>query len=315
MREAAFIQQNAEKWQAYETTPTANPDEFSERFVELTDDLSFAKTFYPQSPVTKYLNGLASVFHRKIYANKKEQGNRFIRFWAYELPKTFYHSHKTMVYSTLFFFVAAAIGSLSAMYDETYVRLILGDRYVNMTIENIKSGDPMAVYKSDSSTEMFLGITINNIMVALRAFVFGIFLSVGTVYIIFYNGIMLGAFFTFLFKQGVIQTALLTVWIHGTLEISAIIIAGCAGMTLGNSILFPETYTRMHSFQQGAKQGLKIAIGLIPIFIVAGFLESFVTRQPLYWWASLGVILASGAFIIWYFIVYPIQLNRKHELH
>lgn len=315
MREAVFIKQNTEKWKQYEEDRTQNPDELAEQFIELTDDLSYARTFYPESPVTRYLNTLATRFHQKIYANRKEKSNRLFRFWAYELPFLFYNSQRQLLYAFLFFFAATVLGTVSSLYDESFVRLILGDGYVNMTLDNIQKGDPMAVYKSQQMTVSFLTITINNIRVAFAAFVYGIVLSVGTVYVLFQNGVMLGAFFTFLFQQGVIRDALLTVWIHGTLEISAIIIAGCAGLTIGNSILFPKTYSRWESFQRGARQGMKIAIGLMPIFITAGFLEGFVTRQPLYPIVSILIILLSACFILWYFVWYPIQLNRKAQFN
>ena len=82
---------------------------------------------------------------------------------------------------------------------------------------------------------------------------------------------MLGSFQYFFFSKGLGFQSVLVIWIHGTLEISAIVLAGAAGLILGNSFLFPKTYTRMASIQKGAKDGLKIVIGLIPIFIVAAF--------------------------------------------
>jgi len=98
------------------------------------------------------------------------------------------------------------------------------------------------------------------------------------------------------------------------LEISAIIIAGCAGLVMGNSILFPGTYSRGVSFVRGAKQGVKIVIGLVPVFATAAILESFVSRysqMPV--WLSTSIIGVSLTFIIWYFIIYPIVLNRKSK--
>jgi uncharacterized membrane protein SpoIIM required for sporulation len=170
----------------------------------------------------------------------------------------------------------------------------------------------MAVYKSETQINMFLGITVNNIMVSFYAFAMGILLSFGTAYILFYNGVMLGTFQYFFYTKGLLLQSALVIWIHGTLEISAIVIAGCAGLTMGNSILFPGTYSRGVSFVRGAKQGVKIAVGLVPIFITAGFLESFVTRysnMPM--WLSISIITTSLTFIIWYFIVYPIRLHNR----
>jgi len=87
-----------------------------------------------------------------------------------------------------------------------------------------------------------LGITINNIRVAFLAFAFGVITSIGTAYILFSNGVMLGAFITFFYTKGVFFEANKQIWLHGTIEISVIIVAGCAGLIMGNSILFPNTF-------------------------------------------------------------------------
>ncbi|AKD05088.1 stage II sporulation protein M [Pontibacter korlensis] len=313
MREAAFIRKNKLKWKSYQTQKPSSPDELADRFIELTDDLAYARTFYPESDSTAYLNNLAGHTHQAIYKNKKETQNRFVHFWKYELPYLFRQHHRQLFYAFLIFAVAAGIGALSAALDDTFVRLILGDRYVNMTLENIRNGDPMAVYKGHGEAEMFLFITFNNIKVSFLAFVLGVFFSVGTFWVMFQNGVMLGAFQYFFYKQGLLVTSMLTIWIHGTLEISAIVIAGCAGFVMGNSLLFPKTYSRLHSFKQGARQGLKIVVGLVPIFITAGFLEGFVTRHTEMPVAlSLFIILASAAFIVYYFIIYPRSLHSNH---
>jgi uncharacterized membrane protein SpoIIM required for sporulation len=170
----------------------------------------------------------------------------------------------------------------------------------------------MAVYKGEDANSMFYYITTNNIRVSFYAFVMGIAFSIGTAWILFRNGIMLGAFQWFFYKKGLFLTSFLTIWIHGTLEISAIVIAGAAGFVLGNSILFPGTLTRTTSLVKGARRAVKICIGLIPIFITAGFLESYVTRMtdaPIGF--KLTIILGSLSFIVYYFILLPILLNRK----
>ncbi|WP_207434165.1 stage II sporulation protein M [Sabulibacter ruber] len=316
MREAAFIKQNSAKWKRYASEPTSNPDELADRFIELTDDLSYARTFYPESDNTEYLNALTGKVHQTIYRNKKEKTNRFVLFWKQELPLLMGQYHRQLFFAFLIFSAACFIGAISAAYDDTFVRLILGDHYVNQTLANIKKGDPMAVYKKADETSMFLFITYNNIKVAFTAFVMGAVFSIGTFWILLQNGIMLGAFQYFFYKQGLLLTSVLTIWIHGTLEISAIIIAGCAGFVMGNSLLFPKTFSRLESFKRGAKDGMKLVVGLVPIFMMAGFLEGFVTRHtemPLY--ASLSIILGSAALIVFYFIYYPYWLQAKasHE--
>lgn len=318
MKEITFLKQNAEKWQEFEglisTKGKSNPDLMADLFIQLTDDLSYSKTHYPKAKTTQYLNSIAARVHQEIYKNKKEKKSRIVNFWKYELPFIFKNSHKQLLYAFIIFGISFLIGMISSIYDDSFLRLIVGDQYVNETLENIDKGDPMAVYKGMGQGNMFTYITVNNIKVAFICFAFGALLSFGTGYVLFTNGVMVGAFQFFFYTKGVLLQSALVVWIHGTLEISAIVIAGCAGLTMGNSILFPGTYSRGVSFVNGAKQGVKIVVGLVPVFIVAGFLESFVTRysnMPM--WLSLSIIGLSLTFIIWYFIVYPIRLNNRAQ--
>jgi uncharacterized membrane protein SpoIIM required for sporulation len=314
MREAQFLKQNAEKWKHFEdeVKQQSSPDLLADQFVELTDDLSYSKTFYPNSNTSKYLNGLASLFHQKLYKNKKEKSNRVWSFWQFELPYLFSQYQKQFLYALIFFLVFCAMGALSAKYDDSFLRLILGDGYVNMTNENIEKGDPFGVYKRENAINMFFYIAFNNIKVAFIAYVLGIAFSAGTIWLLLSNGLMLGSFEYYFFSKGLGFKSITVVFIHGTLEIWAIVIAGAAGLILGNSILFPGTFSRSVSFLKGGKDGLKIVIGLVPVFIAAAFLESFVTRfdgMPLV--LSLSILAGSLLFIIWYFIIYPWRLRKK----
>ena len=317
MREAAFAKQNKDKWLRFESVLKNNvqvsPDELSSLYVEITDHLSYAQTFYPKSNTLSYLNGLAALAHQKIYKTKRESINRFVTFYTHEFPLFFGQYQKQLLIAFLTFTLFMIIGAYSASSDSDYVRLILGDGYVNMTLENIEKGDPMAVYKDMNEIEMFLGITINNIRVALFAFAFGLFFSVGTLYILMRNAVMLGSFQYFFYDQGLFWESFRTIWIHGTIEISVIIIAGCAGMVMGNSILFPRTYTRIQSFVKGAKDGVKILISTVPFFIIAGFLEGFVTRHTEMPDALAILIIGSSAgLILFYYVIYPLILHKKH---
>jgi len=316
LREVTFLKKNADKWKEAESFFTSkenvNPDKLADLFIQLTDDLSYSRTFYPGSKTTQYLNSLTAKVHQSIYKSKKERKERFIRFWKYEAPLLFYKYRMKIIISFSIFFLSMLIGVVSSAGDSGFVRLIMGDSYVNMTLENIDKGNPMAVYKQMNGVDMFLGITFNNIRVSFFAFMMGILISFGTAWILMSNGIMLGAFQYFFHIHDLLFESVLVIWIHGTLEISAIIIAGAAGLVLGNSILFPGTYSRRQSFMIGSKEGLKMIVSLIPIFITAGFLESFVTRHtgmPIF--LSLTIILGSLTFVIWYFIIYPFKLYNK----
>lgn len=318
MREVVFLKKNQKKWKHMEIMlseyKVTAPDKLADLYIELMDDLAYAQTNYDDSNTTVYLNALAVDIYQAIYENKKERTNRLYNFWIYELPYEFYKVQRYLLYAFLIFLVSTIIGVVSTAYDDSFPRVILGDNYVNMTLENIKKGDPLAVYKSQDETSMFYMITVNNIRVSFMTFVSGILGGLGTVYMLFKNGVMLGSFQWFFYNQGLLKESFLIIWIHGTLEISAIVIAGASGLLLGAGVVFPKTYKRSVSIVKNAKKALKIIIGLVPVFIMAGFLESFVTRMTdAHWIIRLGIILVSFLFIIYYFVIYPMILHRKRE--
>lgn len=322
MREAMFIKKNADKWKEYQQQPTDNPDETAERFITLIDDLSYAKTFYPRSKVTRWVNGIAAGIYQSIYKNKKEKYSRIFQFWRFELPLLFRKHHRTFLFTTVCFLLFVAVGVFSSMKDESFIRGVLGNGYVDMTEDNIANGDPFGVYKDENPFTMFMTIALNNIRVSFLAFIGGFTLGVATIWIMWGNGLMLGCFQYMFFSKGLGIKSVLVIWIHGTLEISAIVLAATAGFIIANSILFPGTYKRMHSFKQGFKDAAKVLICLLPVFITAAFFESYVTHLMsqtydkdsavgLPVWVSVLILAASFLFIVWYFVILPIRLNKK----
>ena len=322
MREAMFIKKNAEKWNKYQHSPTDNPDETAERFVNLIDDLSYAKTFYPKSKATRWINGIAAGIYQSIYQNRKEKYSRIFTFWKYELPLLFKRYHRIFLFTIVVFILFVAIGVFSSKENPDFVRGVLGDRYVNMTEDNIDKGDPFGVYKDGNPFSMFVMIGFNNIYVAFRAFIGGFTLGLFTMMIMWTNGIMLGSFQYMFFAKGLGIKSVLVIWIHGSLEISAIVIASTAGFILAAGILFPGTYSRFVSFKRNAKDAAKILLSLVPVFIVAAFFESYVTHlmsqtydkstnSGLPVWASVAILIVSFAFVIWYFVILPIRLHKK----
>ncbi len=310
MKEVTFIRQNIEKWRGYEgvveSLGISTPDEVAEAYIDVTSDLAFAQTHYPRSRITVYLNNLASALHNEIYRNKRERWSRLLTFWTQEMPQTMWEARKELLLSAIIFVVSALIGVVSQWLDPDFSRLIMGNSYVEMTLDNIERGEPMGVYGKMSEGTMFSMITINNIYVSFLVFVMGLFTSFATGFQLFRNGVMLGAFQTFFAQHNLLWESSLTIWLHGTIEISSIVVAGAAGIAMGNGWLFPGTYSRLHSFQRGAKRGLKIVVGTVPLFCLAGFIESFITRHT-EWPAAvrLAIILLSAAFIVYYFIVLP----------
>jgi uncharacterized membrane protein SpoIIM required for sporulation len=312
LREALFIKKNKDRWLQSQNTPSENPDETAMEFTQLVDDLSYAKTFYPQSRVTRFLNARASQTYMSIYQNRKEERNRITEFWKYTVPLTVRKHHNVLLCCAVLFIVFFMVGFYSAKHDESFVREMLGDNYVNMTEENIEKGKPFGVYAEGGELLMWLGIMLNNIFVSFTYFARGIVLCFPSIASLLTEGVRLGAFEEMFFAKGLGIQSLLTVFIHGTLEISAIVIAGAAGVVLGKGWMFPGTGKRLNAFMKGAKEGVIIVVSLIPVFIIAAFFEGFITRYyTMPQWLSAIILLSSASYIIWYYIIYPLQVQRK----
>ena len=315
MKEITFLKQNSEKWEIYEASldrkEVENPAKVAQMFVELTDDFSYSKSNFTESKTTKYLNALTARVHQLVYKNKSESNKRIFHFWKVELPAMFGKYHHLLFLSFCIGVIGTIIGWVSQLYDDNFVRIIMGDDYVDTTIERIKNGNPIGVYGEMPESFMFAYITINNITVSFKMLAAGMLFSIGAGFYALYNFIMLGSFFALFYQYNVLGKALKVIWIHGTIEMSVITIACCAGFILGNSFMFPYTYSRLESFKRGARDSVKIVFGLIPLFICAGFLESFITRYTeMELWLSLTIILGSMAFLLWYFIYLPFKFKH-----
>jgi uncharacterized membrane protein SpoIIM required for sporulation len=322
MREAMFIKKNVDKWNEYQQVKTDDPDETAERFVTLVDDLSFSKTFYPHSQVTRWINSIAANIYQNIYRNKKEKYSRIFIFWKYELPLLFRKYHKVLLFTFLVTVLFALIGVWGSMQNDEFMRGALSSNYVDMTNDNIEKGDPFGVYRNENPFTMFVLIAINNISVAFLMVLGGFTLGIWTLVLMWQNGLMLGAFQYIFFQHGLGIKSVLVIWIHGTLEISSFIIASTAGIIISCGILFPGTYSRTVSFRRGVKDALKILVTLIPLFIIAAFFESYITHlmsntydkgmnAGLPVWASVSILTFSLLFMLWYFVIYPVRLNKK----
>ena len=314
MRETSFIDQNKQKWDEFEKKfeTEKDPEKVSNLFIQITDDLSYSRTYYPNRSVKIYLNNLAQKVFHSIYKNKVRRRRKLVTFWKDELPQRMHAARWQLLFTFCLFMISFFIGVFSSMHDSEFSRFILGDSYINMTEENIESGDPMKVYKEMNEFDMFFAITFNNLRVSFLTLIFGIFFGLGTAYFIIYNGIMVGAFQYFFIEKGLFWESFLTIWVHGALEISAIVIAGTAGITLGRGLLFPGTFTRMQSFRINGMRAVQIFLGIAPIIVLAGINESFLTRHtdtPDYIRAIL--IAVEFAFMLFYFVIYPARKARS----
>ena len=320
MREVAFIKQNKEKWLEFEQSflnkEKKSPDTLANLHIKIMNDLVYAQTYYPKSKVTKYLNKLAKKSFDDVYDAKRRDKNAILYFFFDKVPLLSYKYRMYFYLSFIVFFICFFIGLICTFNDETFARQILGNQYVDQTLQNIESGDAMAIYKSGSNWGTFIGIYDNNQRVGLNMFLSGLFLGIGTGFYVVYNSIMVAVFQAFFYQQNTLFDSLKGIWIHGTYEIFALIIEAAAGYIIGASILFPGTLKRLESFTKGIRDAFYIFISTIPFTLVAAFLEGYVTRysstMPTIF--SFTIILVSLVSISYYYLVLPYKVAEKYDL-
>ncbi|WP_106916775.1 stage II sporulation protein M [Chryseobacterium aurantiacum] len=321
MREVYFIKQNKEKWlgieQVIDGKIKKNPDDLSSLYINLINDLSFAQTYYPKSNTTVYLNHLSSQIFQKIYKTKRVEENRLLYFFKTEVPLLVYQYRRYLLYAFLFFILFTSIGVLSAVYDKDFVNIILGESYVNETIENIKNNNAVGVYQSGTTWGTTIGIIFNNIKVGAKLYIYGVSGGVGTLFALLSNSVMLGSFQYFFYDYGALKDSARGIWLHGVFEIFSMVVEAMCGLILGASILFPKTLSRFNSFKKGFKDSFKIFLSTIPFTICAGIIEGYVTRHALKMPLILNLLIIFGslAIVIFYYLVYPSIVNKKTNKH
>ncbi|QNM86388.1 stage II sporulation protein M [Polaribacter pectinis] len=320
MREVAFIKQNKEKWlefeQGFTNKEKKSPDDIANLHIKIMNDLVYAQTYYPKSKVTVYLNKLAKTSFDKVYHSKRKDKNPLLYFFFDQVPLLCYKYKKYIYLSFIVFFCCFFIGLLSTFNDDAFARQILGNNYVDTTLENIESGDAMAIYKGGSNWGTFIGIYDNNQRVGLNMFLSGLFLGIGTAFYIIYNAIMVAVFQAFFYQHNSFFDSIKGIWIHGTYEIFSMIIEAAAGYIIGASILFPGTLKRIQSFKIGIREAFYIFISTIPFTLVAAILEGYITRYSnimptILCFLIIGVSLIS---ISYYYLILPFKVARKHQL-
>ena len=316
MRESAFVRLNRQKWQSYQewgqNMGMLNPEEMAKIYLDVSADLAFAQTHFAESPVTDYLERIARHFHQHVYGQRPNRWGEVVRTLKYDIPMAFYYSRRDLLVSLAVFLIAMVVGVLSQQMDPDFARSVLGDGYLDMTIQNVANGDPMAVYKDKDTVSMFWGIFLNNASIDARTFVGGLLALPGALVIILYNGVMFGCFETFLMQQGAVLEALFVVNLHGSLEIPTIILSGASALALGTGWLFPGRRSRIEAFRQGARRGLLMLMGVLPLTLVAALIETYITRHteaPL----ALRVFFVFGGLLLvsWLTIFLPQRLHRN----
>ncbi|HNB57027.1 MAG TPA: stage II sporulation protein M [bacterium] len=244
-------------------------------------DYAFARLTFPYERIVSELHQLISRSHNTIYGRTKITRYHWSSYFLIDIPTTILRHRRLIFLSALVFVLGGLFAFAGSLANNDLPRHLLGDAYVSKTESNIRSDDPFAIYKSEQSPAMSGFLMTNNIKVTFLTFSFGLFAGIGTLYVLFHNGLIIGAFFYIFFKHGLLFSSFLTIMMHGTLELFSVFIAGGAGLCVGRALVFPGNFPRITALRNASREALTLIIGIVPMLIIAGIIEGFITRLSL----------------------------------
>ena len=220
---------------------------------------------------SRYLNQLLGRAHNAIYSGQKKSIGGIWRFYAREYPAVFRRFLPYTAVAIGIFVLGAMAGSLLTLSDPDYVREFLPPNIV----ESIERHDMWTHSIVSVRPQASSAIMTNNLSVSFMTFAAGITAGLGTLYLLFFNGIMIGVIGVACGTHEMSLSLWSFVAPHGVLELPAIFIAGGAGLRLAQALLFPGLLSRRESLATGGTDSVRLLVGVIPMLIVAGTIEAF----------------------------------------
>ena len=297
-----FIAEHVQEWDALEarlTAPPANGADSAaliEAYRTTSSHLSVLRGSSADPLVIERLTQLVGRAHGVIHGRQARQRRVVSRFFTVTFPgAVWWHRRFIFVSALLFFVPAVTVGAWMAVSEDAVEASApdsVREAYLESDFEDYYSSDPAAQF----ATEVF----INNIQVAILAFAVGILLCVPTMWVLVQNGALIGLAAGLFTAAGRWEQFWGLITPHGLLEVSAIIVAGAAGLALGWSWIAPGDQRRSASLAAAGLRSITVVIGLVLAFLVAGMIEGFVTGSDLPTAARVGIgIAAFAAFAGW----------------
>ncbi|MCL2372377.1 MAG: stage II sporulation protein M [Defluviitaleaceae bacterium] len=319
MQESTFIAKNEENWKALEEfnrqlqkrggiKPSRHMDagdvrEFARLFRLASHHMAYAKTHFPGGQALPYLNGIVGVAHNYFYVREASSLSHVKNYFLYIFPKAVRESWGFWVAAAAFF----ALGMLFAGFYVADDLSRMGDIMPGFSEQQVVDVIFQEGTGSGVSWEyavMAAFITTNNITVAFNAFALGMLAGLGTVFILVYNGLIVGGLFGFLHQSGAnMLVAYALILPHGVMELMAIFLCGGAGLMLGKGMLIPGSHSRKHSLIKQAKKAATLIPGIITLLIIAGLIEGFFTPLAISAWAKIIFAGLTGVAMVGYFRV------------
>jgi uncharacterized membrane protein SpoIIM required for sporulation len=311
MELATFVHERRPQWRKLEdllaqvegsglgTLEDTQAVEFARLYRRAASDLNQAQTYITGDATVRYLNDLVARCYLVIYANRRTDLWGTVRRLVWEYPVVFRRHLRPFLLATLILGAGTVFGFLASYYDAGVARGLLLPAELPMIQPGQEGG-----LASAGDLAMFSGFLFrNNVSVSLVAFALGITFGVGTAWLMFQNGILMGALGAVFVEAGELRAFLTGILPHGVLEIPACLIGGAGGFLLAQGLLRARPWPRLEELARTGREALWLVAGCLPLLAVAALLEAVVARAP-DWYLDSGLKLAVAALLGLVFLAY-----------
>ncbi len=272
--------------------------EFGELYRRAAADLAIARAESRDVKLINYLNGLVVRAHGKIYRAEGEGKSVIKQFLGHDLPVTIRENwvYTFIAFTTFLFFSLISAALIS--YDREFIT-VMGLDGIRASVE---SGERWWLSLNDSNAIGSSSILTNNILVSFNAFAWGAFFGIGALYVMAYNGLVIGAVVAISYIVDPVFGADLTEFMvaHGVIELTCIFLAGGAGMMIGYALIDPGDLTRAQALKKKGIEATRIIIGCAIVLFVAGLIEGFISPTTLPSALKYSIGIGSGALLFAY---------------
>lgn len=271
---------------------------------QVTIDLSRARAAADDPAVVQYLNLLAVRAHGQVYAARPVELRGLLTFVTAGFPRLV-RRHAAAVLASAAVFVLAAAASFAAVVREPELAYSLFDEQV-VEFENLRLERQQGEYRGNFTFSVAEGplvavqIIFNNVLVVCRTFAMGALLCLPAVLLLVYNGRMLGTLWGLTWNHDYFRDFNALILTHGVLELSAICVAGGAGLLVGWSLIAPGELPRRAALRRAAREAFGLLGGACLMLVIAGLIEAYVTPhfgQPVRWSVAAASAVLAAVFV------------------
>ena len=312
-----FVKMHREEWKQLEELITTlsthrrsitgdRVTQYHRLYQKAAQNLSYSQTYFPNDEVTQYLNGLVAKSHNLFYKDQVSSLKQTRHFFSVKFIGLLLEQWKFVIFAMILFLIGALGSFLSVMNDPLHI-------YAILPTEIAKGVDPDQLGKGHeavNSSLMSASIMTNNIKVAIFAFAGGITFGLLTVYLMVYNGIIIGALAALFWHHGKSYDFWAYIVPHGMIELTAIFIAGGAGLLMGYKLFVPGQFSRSYQLKQQAIRSVQLLLGTIPLFVIAGIIEGFITPAAISLEAKYIVAFLTVVGLILYMVIGKLKLAK-----